>query len=427
MKSLLSIVIMAVVWPPVGAWAGDTQAARDDPTFEYQGLVSHDDVQAGERQATETAAVSSLSSENRAAVLNARAVYRFFLAKYKEAVQDLDEAISLAPQSAYYANRGIMHRMQGDWDRAREDYEEALKIDERNAFAHNNLGWLTLLESQKLAPGKDRAEKVSRAKEHFREAVQCQSDGDLRLPLAQVNLAAACIADGELDAARRSLQAIQGQSMFPWARQCALLNQGELARCDGKWAEALKLYEAAYQKGKPRNVPPPPAALSRARWNEANENPWILQRLGAAQLVLGQHKQAGRNLAKAAERFGSDCIAGRYAALLAALANAHQNDRKTIYSERKDDKPKRWVDALEMYLAGRLSERSLKSAARDSNVKAQQAKQCEMAYYVGQKKLLEGDAQEARASFRECVRVPQPRRLERTMAMHELSKSGKKD
>ncbi|MHC4715576.1 MAG: hypothetical protein ACYS5V_01280, partial [Planctomycetota bacterium] len=195
-----------------------------------------------------------------------------------------------------------------------------------------------------------------------------------------------------------------------------------LARCEGDWETALKLYEKAYAEGKARHVPPPPAKLYKARRDEANENPWILQRLGAAQFVLGRYEQAGRNLSMAAERFGSDRVAGRYATLLAALASAHKNNRKKIYPERKTDKPKRWVDAVEKYLAGRLSERALKSAARDDDPKARQAKLCEMAYYVGQKKLLEGKPQDARAWFRQCVRTAEPRRLERTMATYELKK-----
>ncbi|HET6427107.1 MAG TPA: tetratricopeptide repeat protein [Phycisphaerae bacterium] len=422
------VVAGAILLAWAAAGGADKDAKPAEAGFEYQGLVPRQDVEAGERQASEAAALSGLSSEQRAAALNNRAFWRFFQARYDEALTDLDEAINLDGQSAYYANRGIMRRMLGDWDKARADYDKALKIDPNNAYAHNNLGWLTLREAQKLAPGKERSEKVQQAQKHFRNAIDCQTDDKLSQPLAQVNLAAACLADGELEAARQSLTAARGApKVFPWAQQCALLNQGELARCDGDWQQALDAYQKAYERGRARYLPPPSSKLEKAPWDEADENPWILQRLGAAQLVLGRYDEAQKNLSTAAEKFGPQRVAGRYASLLAALANAHRNNRKAIYVERSEGKPKRWVDAVELYLAGRLSERALASAARDDDPKARQGKECEMAYYVGQKKLLEGKAQEARESFRQCVRLSEPRRLERTMAAHELQDKAKTD
>jgi len=428
MRPLPSTVALALAILPAlpAAGAGEKEGKSAEPGFEYQGLVPRLDVEAGERQAAETAALTGLGSEQRAAALNNRAFWRFFQARYREALADLDEAIKLDGQSAYYANRGIMHRMLGDWAKARADYEEALKIDPNNAYAHNNLGWLTLLEAQKLPVGAERTEKVREAKKHFRNAVDCQSDSKQSLLLAQVNLAAACIADGELDAAKQSLSTFSDKG-FPWVRQCARLNQGELARCDGDWQAALDAYQKAYELGHPRDLPPPPSKLRKAAWNEADENPWILQRLGAAQFVLGRYSEAARNLTTAAEKFGPRRPAGRYATILAALANARRTRHKTIYAERRDGKPKRWVDALERYLAGRLSERALRSAARDDDAKARQAKECEMAYYVGQKKLLEGKAQDAREWFQRCVKLSEPRRLERTMAAYALKDASKSE
>lgn len=430
MRPLPSIVALAVgllVSLPA-AQSADKEDNGADPGFEYQGLVPRRDVEAGERQAADAASLSGLGSEQRAAALNNRAFWRFFQARYREALADLDEAIKLDGQSAYYANRGIMYRMQGEWDRARADYEEALKIDPNNAYAHNNLGWLTLLEAQKLPAGAERTEKVREAKKEFRAAVDCQSSSKQSLLLAQVNLAAACIADGELDAAKQGLEAAGGgQGKYPWVRQCALLNQGELARCEGDWQAALEAYKGAFNLGGPRNLPPPPKKLSKHEWNEADENPWILQRLGAAQFVLGRYAEAARNLTTAAEKFGPQRVEGRYAAILAALANAHRNHRKAIYAERRDGKPKRWVDAVEMYLARHLSERALKSAARDDDPKARQAKECEMAYYIGQRKLLEGKGQDAREWFSKCVRLSEPRRLERTMAAQALKSTSKSE
>jgi tetratricopeptide (TPR) repeat protein len=47
--------------------------------------------------------------------------------EYDRALQDYDQAISLNPGSAYpYNNRGIIYRIKGDYDRAISDYDEAI-------------------------------------------------------------------------------------------------------------------------------------------------------------------------------------------------------------------------------------------------------------------------------------------------------------
>jgi tetratricopeptide (TPR) repeat protein len=47
--------------------------------------------------------------------------------EYDRALQDYEQAIRLNPNSAYpYNNRGIIYRIQGDYDRAIADYDEAI-------------------------------------------------------------------------------------------------------------------------------------------------------------------------------------------------------------------------------------------------------------------------------------------------------------
>jgi Zn-dependent protease len=59
------------------------------------------------------------------------------------AAADFDEAIRLRPgQAPYHVNRGLSYAHQGQYDRAVEDYLEAVRLDPRLSAAQINLAWL---------------------------------------------------------------------------------------------------------------------------------------------------------------------------------------------------------------------------------------------------------------------------------------------
>ena len=60
---------------------------------------------------------------------------------HDRAIADYDEAIRLDPKDAVaYSNRGIAYKDKGDYDRAIADYNEAIGLDPKNAVAYNNRG-----------------------------------------------------------------------------------------------------------------------------------------------------------------------------------------------------------------------------------------------------------------------------------------------
>ena len=64
------------------------------------------------------------------------------------AIADYNEALRLDPKNAIaYANRGLAYRDKGDTDRAIADYTEAIRLDPKNARAYVNRG----LAYEKLA------------------------------------------------------------------------------------------------------------------------------------------------------------------------------------------------------------------------------------------------------------------------------------
>lgn len=65
-----------------------------------------------------------------ATAFNNRGVAHKMEGEYEQALQDYDEAIRLLPNSAtHYNNRGIIYRLKHDYDRAIADYDEAIWLN----------------------------------------------------------------------------------------------------------------------------------------------------------------------------------------------------------------------------------------------------------------------------------------------------------
>src|SRR5664280_2946637 len=61
--------------------------------------------------------------------------------QYDRAIEDFDQAIRLNPQDAdVFNNRGIAFKNKGQYDRAIQDYDQAIKLNPDKAGAFNNRG-----------------------------------------------------------------------------------------------------------------------------------------------------------------------------------------------------------------------------------------------------------------------------------------------
>ena len=66
---------------------------------------------------------------------------------YDRAIDDYTQAIQLNPNDAYaYKNRGLAYNDKGDFDRTIEDYTQAIQFNPNDAYAYKNRGmvWLHL-------------------------------------------------------------------------------------------------------------------------------------------------------------------------------------------------------------------------------------------------------------------------------------------
>ena len=61
--------------------------------------------------------------------------------EFDRAIQDYDKAIKLNPKDGWaYNNRGIAYRKKGEFDRALRDYDMAIKLNPKDADIYNNRG-----------------------------------------------------------------------------------------------------------------------------------------------------------------------------------------------------------------------------------------------------------------------------------------------
>jgi tetratricopeptide (TPR) repeat protein len=66
--------------------------------------------------------------------------------EYRRAIEDYDEALRIDPRHALaYNNRGNAYSYLGEYRRAIEDYDQALRHDPGHAWTHNNRAWALYL------------------------------------------------------------------------------------------------------------------------------------------------------------------------------------------------------------------------------------------------------------------------------------------
>ena len=95
-----------------------------------------------------TAAIRSGQSQGKDLVwaYNNRGVAHSALGEHRRAIEDYDQALRLDPRDAFaYVNRGNTYRDLGDYRRAIEDYDQALRLDPRDDYAYNGRAWALYL------------------------------------------------------------------------------------------------------------------------------------------------------------------------------------------------------------------------------------------------------------------------------------------
>nr|WP_244670626.1 caspase family protein [Rhodoplanes elegans] len=154
------------------------------------------------------------------------------------AIRDFDEAIRLGHRGAY-ANRGFAHRRKGDLDQAARDYGEAIRLDPSRPQGYNNLGVVYRLRGE-----------LDRAIREYDEAIR----RDPKYTSAYNNRGFALVMKGETDRAMRDFdQAITLDPAYSNAyrhRADVLARRGDIRGAMRDYDSAIRLdpkYAAAYR------------------------------------------------------------------------------------------------------------------------------------------------------------------------------------
>jgi serine/threonine protein kinase len=91
-----------------------------------------------------------------------RAIANYQRREYREAINDLSEAIRLDPSGAdVIARRGFVYLQMNDVPGAVGDFSEAIRLDPQHTFALNNLGWLLATSPDERVRDGERAVRLA--------------------------------------------------------------------------------------------------------------------------------------------------------------------------------------------------------------------------------------------------------------------------
>ncbi|MEX1083986.1 MAG: tetratricopeptide repeat protein, partial [Xanthobacteraceae bacterium] len=80
-----------------------------------------------------------------------RGIAYYYKKEYDRAIEDYSQAIRLDPKyAAAFVNRGIAYERKGQYDRAIENYSQVIRLDPKNAFAFNNRCWARAILGREL-------------------------------------------------------------------------------------------------------------------------------------------------------------------------------------------------------------------------------------------------------------------------------------
>jgi lipoprotein NlpI len=314
-----------------------------------------------------TAVIASgqLSGEDLAKALNDRGLAYSNRAKYDQAIQDFDRALSLKPDTVEALNnRGLAYEQKGDFDRAIEDYERAIRLQPGYASTFNNRGLLYA----------ERKGDHSRAIKDFDQAIR------LRPEYAEAfsNRAHSYYTTGDYDHALEDYsQAIKLEPKYTgnfFDRAAAFSSKKDYER-------ALQDLDHAFQL--------------------SPKDPGLLWVRGITHFLLGQFQTAKADLSLSLNLRPED----PFCAIWLYLASSKMGEKATDELKKTSARLKStgWpASAIQVYL-GVLPPKDLLASAKDADSKKSNLQHCQAYFYIGEDALLRGKLADAKRLFQESI------------------------
>ena len=126
----ISLLLGHLVAPASAQWTDEAQKCAETPDPNLAFELCTRAIQSG-----------ALSGAGLAVTFNNRGNAYQSKGEYQRAIQDYDEALRIDPDSALaFNNRASAFQHMGNYDRAIQDYNHAIRLDPSSALAYNNRG-----------------------------------------------------------------------------------------------------------------------------------------------------------------------------------------------------------------------------------------------------------------------------------------------
>jgi tetratricopeptide (TPR) repeat protein len=325
--------------------------------------------------------------------------------------------VCLAPQESAQRLRAGQEKIKvRDFDGAVPEFERCLQLQPEEYNAHFGLGvccW--------------EKEDFRKARDHFSKVVDLVEKEQPGAPLPEVHqklLGCAMLLedfDAAIAEATRLLK-FQARAEYFYTRALAGQRKGDLKGTLQDCAEALREEPAltkartlrAYSLLASSDVDAALAEYATAIRMKSSDPGGPLGR-ACAYYRLERWKEAGEDLKTARtlnQGQSSNLEEKTYIAALSSLLHLRAGRKPAAAEEAKSLRPlmqelqkdpaKNHLLGLPLYLAGEMTEAELLQAAGAATARKAQAL-CEAHFFIGERKLLEGDKAGARRSFRACV------------------------
>jgi lipoprotein NlpI len=271
-----------------------------------------------------------LSAADLAVTLNNRGLAYQSQGDYERAIQDYDQAVRLNPSYAdAFINRGGTYHGQGDYERAIQDYDQAVRLKPSFAIAFNNRG------------------------------LAYQSQGNYE----------------------RAIQDYDQAIRLNPSHAGAFINRGNAYGSKRDYERAIQDYDQAIR------LNPSYADAFRNR--------------GYARFYLGQFVVAEPDFAKVLELSPSYPDSALW--LYLARSRAGQNARSELEKDAARLKLTAWPGpVIDLYL-GKTTPGAILTAAGDSDAKKDREHHCEAYFYLGEHALIGGKGTEAKGLFQQAI------------------------
>src|SRR5215831_8433486 len=378
---LFALLVLVLSLATDSVWAVGKPTANEDIPKCYKSTNSEMAI----NYCTQVIESGQLSGKGLAFAFYKRANGYYERGQYDRAIEDYNQAIRLNPNHANaFSNRGATYARKGEYDRAIENYDEAIRLNPKHADAFSNRG---------VAYG--RKGDYDRAVENYDEAIRLNP----KHAAALYGRGNAYRRKGDYD---RAIENYDEALRLNPKHANALYNRGNAYRHKGDYNRAIENYDLAIELN-PKHV-------------DAFSN------RGLVRFYQGQFAAAVPDFSRAVKLTPTNLYRILLLYLAQARAGSHAQDGLAQATEGLD--LKEWPGPIVSMYLGKVPEQAVYDAVADADPNRQRQKRCQAYFYVGQQMLIGQKNGEAAKMFRETVATNAPNLLEYEGAHAELKHLG---